>query len=194
MIAKALIACTLLVAAAACSPAHGDAKKGDQAEKRNEAPAARAVRVEIASVHPVIPRIHLVLPGEVEASKDAMLGAVTGGSVERIGARGGARVKAGAPIAWVNKATQDALLNQAKVAFDRAQVDANRAKRAGKSLTGARRSAVMFALRQAQAGLDLAVINAEYAVVRAPFSGIVADVFPEVGEVLPPGGRVARLL
>ena len=48
------------------------------------APNASARRVEVAKLSPSQPRLDIVLPGEVEGSKEALLAAALGGYVERV--------------------------------------------------------------------------------------------------------------
>lgn len=154
----------------------------------------RAMRVETAELQKSVPTLELRLPGEVEGMRDALLASTMGGYVERVLVEKGQSVTAGTPLAYVNKSGQDAALAQAKARYDQAKSEYDRAKQAASSLSQSRRDATRFAYEQAEAAYRMARIQAERAVIRAPFDGVVADIHVEQGEVVSPGGEVARLV
>src|SRR5687767_212983 len=107
----------LLCLAFACADAEGK-KAPDKAPGDKIAPKARAVRVEVAEIAASRPSLDLVLPGEVEGSREAVLASPNGGYVEKVMADVGDRVKQGQHLAWVNKSMHDVQLEQAKVQLD----------------------------------------------------------------------------
>ncbi len=178
----------------ACSSAEGKEQPEKKAATEKVAPKSRAVRVEVAAIAESHPTLDLVLPGEVEGSRESMLASPNGGVVERVLADVGDRVKAGQALAWVNKSLLDVQLEQAKVQLDMTGSDFEMVERAGKSLPKSRRDAAQFQKQAAEVQYKLAELNAQRAVVRAPFSGVIAARRVEQGEVLPPGGPVMRLV
>lgn len=188
----------VLMGAVACAPAEGsNEEKAPSAERSKSdkvAPKARATRVEVAAISPSSAVLDLVLPGEVEGSKIALLAAPAGGYVERVMADVGDRVKSGQGLAWVNKAALEVRLQQAQIQLAQATSDLEAVERAGKSVAKTRRDAARFTKQSAEAAVELASIDAKRATVRAPFAGVVAERRVEQGEVLPPGGAVMRLV
>ena len=185
---------SLLILAAACGSASGDpnAKRAEQTKKT--APAARATRVEVATIVASDSRLDLVMPGEVEGSRDSMLASTEGGYVEKVFVVAGQSVRAGQPIAWVNRTIASAMLEQSKVELDRADAELARAKKAGTSLTASRREAATFTAAAAAANYKVMSLRASATTIKAPFAGVVAKTSVEVGEVVPPGGTIARLV
>lgn len=182
----------LLLAGWGCDPA-------TEAQAETQAPAVaikptRATRIETAKITPSAARLELLLPGEVMGSRDAELAAPLGGYVERVLHHAGDEVKAGESIAWVDRSIYDAQLEQAQARLDQANSERDLTERAGASLTKARRDAAKYNALAAAAAHRLASVQAGRSRVRAPFSGVVAKVDVEQGEVLPPGGVVARLV
>jgi membrane fusion protein (multidrug efflux system) len=180
--------------AIACTNAEGKKEEAKAPAAEKQAPKARAVRVEVAAIAESRPSLDLVLPGEVEGSREAMLASPNGGYVEKVLADVGDKVKQGQSLAWVNKSMLDVQLQQAKVQLEMANTDFDMVERAGKSLPKARRDTAQFQKQAAEAQYQLAELNAQRAVVRAPFAGVVAERRVEQGEVLPPGGAVMRLV
>lgn len=180
--------------ATACNEAEGQQSTEQKPEAKKVAPKTRGVRVEVATMGQSKPSLDLVLPGEVEGSRDAMLATALGGIVERVLAETGDRVRAGQALAWVNRSEMEVRLQQAKVQLEQAESDLAIVERAGKSLPKSRRDQARFAKQAADVAHQLATLNAKRAVVRAPFSGVVAQRRVEQGEVLPPGGPVMRLV
>ena len=181
----------LLVLAAATPACKGGG--GGEASDRNQV-QVRAMRVETAEMKSSVPTLHLRLPGEVEGRRDSLLASTLGGYVERVLVEKGQEVKAGTSLAYVNKSIQDAQLAQARAAYEQAKADQDRATQAAASLSRSRRDAVRFAYEQAEAAYRMARIHAERSVIRAPFDGVVAELHVEEGEVVSPGGEVARLV
>lgn len=194
---KAKLLMLTLVGAAACAPAEGSKgadPEGGRTASKKVAPEARATRVEVATVGASDATLDLVLPGEVEGSKIALLASPMGGYVEGVYVDVGDAVKTGQALAAVDRSTYDVRLTQAKIQLDQATTDFEAVERAGKSIAKTRRDQARFAKDGAQAAFDLAELQAKRATVRAPFSGVVADRRVEKGEVLPPGGAVVRLV
>ena len=189
-----LVALFFSIASSACGGSSATDSAPGSAQKGGTAAATRATRVETATLQTSLPVVELVLPGEVEGSRDAQLASSLGGYVERVLKRVGDNVKAGDSIAWINRSVLDAQVEQAAAQLDLAQADLAVAEKAGRSMPKSRRDAAFFGAKAAEATHRLATIQAGRGRIRAPFDGVLAKVYVEDGEVLPPGGRVARLV
>ncbi len=156
--------------------------------------AVRATRVEVAVINPSAADLVLVLPGEVEASRDAKLAAPMGGFVERVNVKGGDKVHKGQILAQIDTATHVARRSQAKVALDTAKREFKRAQKLKDTLPGAQLDAAQSQYDAAKAAYRTASVTASRTIISAPFRGVVADVNTEVGEVAPPGVPLIRLV
>lgn len=188
-----------LLATSACAQAEADSKgtaptSDDRATSAKVAPKARATRVEIATINASEAMLDLVLPGEVEGSKTAILASPSGGFVEGVFVDVGDKVKNGQALANVDKSVAEVRQQQAKIQLDQAISDFEAVQRAGTSIAKTRRDTARFTKENAEAAFRLADIALQRATVRAPFSGVVAERRVERGEVIGMGGSVARLV
>ncbi len=156
--------------------------------------SAHARRVEAATVRPSSARLELALPGEIEGSRDALLGAALGGYVERVLIDQGDEVRRGQVLARVDTASHGARLSQTRIEKEAAERERDRAHRLGDAIPSAQRDQAETRYAAAVAAHRSAQVAASRAVIRAPFDGIVADVGVEVGEVAPPGAPIVRLV
>jgi len=188
---KRLLCIVLLLAG--CSSAEGQG--GEQpSEQQPSVQSAVARRVEVATVQPSEARLELSLPGEVEGSRDALLGAAMGGYVERVAVESGDQVRQGQVLVRVDSASHAARLRQARVEKDAAERELERARRLGDAIPSAQLDQAETRYQAAVAALRTAQVAVGRAVVKAPFAGTVADVEVEQGEVAAPGAPLVRLV
>ncbi len=155
---------------------------------------ANAMRVQTAVLKPSVATIEINLPGEIEGSRDAMLASALGGFVERVPVRPGQVVRSGTLIANIDGDLYAASVARAEAQLEQAKAERDRLTKLGDLAT---EQATLSAVTQVKvAAANLAQQNAQQkrARVTAPFSGTVADVFVEPGEVTGPGSAVARLV
>jgi len=157
-------------------------------------PAAHATRVEVAEVRPSTARLEMSLPGEVEGSREAMLAAALGGFVERVLVSSGDTVEEGQVLARIDSATHQANLQLVSAERAVAETELARAERLRGSIADAQIDASMARAGLARMREQQARIQANRAVIRAPFAGTVAAVDIEEGEVAVPGAPVIRLV
>lgn len=157
-------------------------------------PDAPGVRVETATITASEARLTLSLPGEVLGARDAVLGAALGGFVESVQARSGDDVRKGQPIARINTRVYAAQRDQAAARLKLAQDQVGRLKQLGDLGAAAQLDAAEAEAEIARAGLDLAQVQLSRSVVRAPFTGKLAQIDLEEGEVVSPGAPVARVV
>lgn len=165
-----------------------------QASPDVQLPDAPGTRVEVATLGLVDVDLALELPAELQGEADANLASPTGGFVDAVLVKPGDAVRQGQVLARVDYATSAHRLEIAEAQAQQADAELERAKRLGEGIS---KSALLSAETQskvANANLEMARINASRAAVRAPFSGRVAEVFVEKGEVAGPGAPVARLV
>lgn len=190
----ALAGCERASADAAAPKADASARTTVQREGETVAPVARGTRVEEAAIVPSEARLDLSLPGEVEGSRDAVLASPTGGYVEALLVKEGQKVRKGQPIARIDTSVRRAARDQAKAELDLAQSRFEQVQALGDMASPAQIQQAKTQLAVAQSALEMAEIQLRRSVIAAPFSGVVAQVQPEVGEVVAPGGPVARIV
>ena len=186
-------AVALLCGNAGCGSAEGQVEQPTPRAPKT-APAASAIRVEVATLRPSNARLNMRLPGEVRGSKDALLGAPLGGYVERVHVSEGDEVRAGQVLLRVDTALYAAQRKQAEVAYEGARIELERAQRLGETIARAQLDQAQNRADAAEAALRIAQVQASRTVVKAPFAGVIADVPTEVGEVVAPGQPVVRLV
>ncbi len=188
-----LLATALLVAG--CDGA-AQAEPSEEAAEPTErsTPAARATWVEAATISPSSASLDLVLPGEVEGSRDAWLASSQGGYVEAVDVEVGQTVKKGDVLFRIDRALYQARLAQVEAEVKSAKRELDRATKAGRAIAGAERDAASDRLVSARASQRVSQIQAARATVRAPFDGTLAAVELEKGEVASPGSPAARLI
>jgi membrane fusion protein (multidrug efflux system) len=190
------IATLLLSAATACNGVN--AQPDDTASASGIASAdpasASVTRVETAIVNPSSAAFTLDLPGEVEPHRDAQLAAALGGFVERVSVKSGDVVRKGQVLALIDSASHTARRRMTKVDLDTAKREYDRAKGLGTALPRAQLEAAEARYDGAKAAHQAAGVQASRAVIRAPFSGVVAAVDIEVGEVAAPGAPIIRVV
>ncbi|MCK6530071.1 efflux RND transporter periplasmic adaptor subunit [Myxococcota bacterium] len=184
-----------LLALSACAPAGaGGEGAPPTAAAAATAPEAPRTRVEVARIEATPARIDVSLPGEVEGIRDAILGSPAGGPVEAVLVRPGQAVKKGQAIARVDTASYQIRREQAAADLALAEAELERARAVGDGISPAQLQAAEIRARIARAGHEQAELALARSVVSAPFAGTVASVDVEVGEIAPPGARVARLV
>lgn len=169
------------------------AKEGGDTGKPKP-PAAVAARVEVATLHPSDANLHLRLPGEVEGSRDAVLAAALGGYIEAVSVKVGDSVKKGQVLARVDTATHLARLAQAKVELEAAERELKRAEALGDAIPSADRDTASSRAQAALAQIKTLQLAADRSLILAPFSGTVAQVKVEQGEVATPGAPLVRVV
>lgn len=176
--------------------------KGTEASPDGSAGASPSVtarsgsvtRVETAVVEPSAAELVIRLPGEVEASRDAFLASALGGFIEKVDVEAGDEVKKGETLALVDTTSHQVRRYQAKVELDTAKRELERADKLGDALPAAQLDAAQARYDAAKAAYQTAHLQVSRSVISAPFSGKVARVDAEVGEVAAPGQPLIRIV
>lgn len=192
---SAWLLAVVLSASAGCNKPTQQEPQEMSAEPRAErAKSLEGNRVEVVVVQPSRRNLSLTVPGEVEGFRDAVLAAPMGGYVERVHVKEGDRVKAGQVVASVDRAVHAVRLERAKIDVQSAERELARAKSLGASIPRAEIDAADDRLAVAKAALKELTVNVDRAIIKAPFSGYIARVDTEVGEVASPGSPLMRLV
>lgn len=186
-----------LVGSIACTSSAAGTEPAPREEKaaaEKPAPKVRAARVETAVVEKTSASLDLSLPAEVRGSKEAVLGAPQGGYVEKVHVQVGDEVKDGDPMFSIDTAVYRARLAKIKAQKKAAERDLARAEKLGNVIAVAEIDGIRDRVDDANAAYRIAQLELSRAVVRAPFSGAIASVGTEKGEVTSPGTPLARLV
>ncbi len=171
----------------------GGVEEGEAAER--QAPNERALRVEVATLDQATgTQMENRLPGEVEGSQDVMLASALGGQVESVKVSKGQEVSKGQVLARVDAEVYGAQLAQAEAQASQAQLEWNRIGELGDLASETQALQAETQLKVADAQVRAARAQYNRAVIRAPFSGVAADVFTDPGEFVGPGSPVARIV
>lgn len=126
--------------------------------------------------------------GTIEAT-EVNVGTQVGGALVDMAVSEGDRIKRGALIAKTDDSLLKSRLDQADAGLEAAQAQAGPGGRGG----NAQAVSAVAAVKQAQAGVDIAKTQLGFASVTAPLSGEVLSVPQTEGENLTPGSIVAVL-
>lgn len=168
------------------------------------AEAAATIKVAAPQADP-----YYHVDGVVEAVKTSTVAVQVAGRVEQILKREGARIKKGEVIAKIEAHTAQAQSDAARAQAQAAQAQLNAAqadfKRAQQlfadhylSQAGLERAQTQFEATQAQVNASLAQAHAAQSqnawhVITAPYDGVIAKVFTEVGGLAMPGAPLFEL-
>ncbi len=170
------------LALAACAPSVPDQ------------PPAAARPVRTAAVVDTVAARPIVAVGTLGARNESDLAFTGAGVVSRVSVRAGERVRAGQTLATLDPQQVDASLAGARAALEKAERDANRARRLhADSVIGlAMLQDAETAVAAAQAQMEAASFARRTAAITAPVDGIVLAVLREAGSVVAPGTPIVR--
>ena len=170
---------------------HGG-EASSEAESQAEVP--RNVRVlELASTQL---DEHLAISGTVHPVRGTDLSAEESGRVAAIPHDKGAIVRKGDPLITLDRRLLETEMKAAESSLALAAYNADRTRRLfeANSVSNIEMLQADTQLRQAEAAANGARIRYERAAIEAPFQGIVADRFVELGQLVAPGMPVARIV
>lgn len=182
----------------------GAVRADDSASDRPPATASAVSRLTVSTLPEQVR-----LPGTVRGTRTAVLTARGGGQVTRVTVEAGARVPKGRVLVEVDAGEARAALadararrTRAETDWQQAQADERRYKALFKQGAVTRReyeqvshrySAARAALDAARQTVGAARQRLGYAVVRAPFSGLVTDRSVDPGDMVPPGAALMAM-
>ena len=181
----------------ACTEAQGqnETTAAEPAEKAEvKPPEAHAVWVEIAAIEGSDAALDLSLPGEVRGFREAALASSQGGLIERVGPEVGDTVKKGERVLKVDTALYKARQGQAGAELRAAKRELTRVRKIESVIAGAELDQAQARVDTAKATHRVAEIQAQRAIINAPFDGVVAERNAEKGEVASPGVPLLRIV
>lgn len=172
--------------------AMGSCKEAARTEIKDEVP----VPVRILTVSADSLRSGTSYIGRVEPSKSAVIVSQFPGTVELVSAVRGRRVVKGTILARVNSETVKSAYEIASAALKQAEDGLARAEQvyATGSVTEVKMVEIRTRLEQARAAEKSAGEALENCVIRAPFSGMIGDVYCNVGEKVLAAAPIAQIL
>jgi membrane fusion protein (multidrug efflux system) len=171
--------------------------RGGKAEPPRQAEEKKAVKARVMTLEPRDFTKRLTLSGSSKASSEVTVAAEAGGRIARIGFEKGDRVKAGAPLAWLDDSSAKAELAQAEAGRDLAALEHRKLK----ALEERKAGVSEFQLEQARLNLNsaearVAAVKALLTkfIVNAPISGVLVTREVETGAIIAPGQPISRLI
>lgn len=136
--------------------------------------------------------------GRVEASQNTVVSSQTSGTVESVNVKKGRRVKAGEIMAVVKSQNAESAYSMAKATLEQAQDGYDRMMQVYPKggVTEVQKMEVTTQLRKAEASFEAAESALEKCRIKAPYSGVVDEIFIEQGvevSVLAPVARVLNI-
>jgi len=134
--------------------------------------------------------------GVLTGNKESMIAAQTGGQVTALLVDVGDYVKAGEAILKIDDELYGLEAERAKITYEKAKADLERIEKLHKQ-NGASDSdleGMRLAAKGAEVGYKMADKTYRDGTVKAPFSGVIAAKYTEVGQMIGPGTPVVQLI
>lgn len=170
---------------------------GSKAEPPRKAEGKKAVKARVITLEPRDFTKKLTLSGSSKAVSEVTVAAEAGGRITRLGFEKGNRVKAGAPLVWLDDSSAKAELAQAEAGRDMAALEYRKLK----ALDERKAGVTEFQMEQARINLNAAEARVASVksfmarlVVNAPISGVLVTRDVEIGAVIAPGQPISRLI
>jgi len=190
---KLWLAAALTVSAVTigCDPS----SQASEAEANDE--FVKVVNVEVLPVEPTDFTAYIRLTGEVEAMNDVVVSAEESGVVERLFVEKGQYVRKDEPIAKIRDRVLRAQVEEAAAAAELAKERFKRQRQLWEEEQIGSEIAYLEAKYQAElqsARYELLHARLERTTIRSPVAGVFDDRYVDVGEMVAPGGQVARIV
>ncbi len=199
-----VLAASLVLGAALALSSCGKSNGSDQA------PAAETFSVKVAKIEKAPMAATFRATGTLEGVREATVNSETQGRIVGISANNGSRVGAGSAIVTVDNELKAIAVSQAEAqrlaaeaSLEKAKLDLDRTKELSKSgastksqleLADLQVRSAEAQLKGAQSAESLAKRQLSDATVKAPFGGVVAMRYVNLGELLNPGTKVATVI
>ncbi len=156
----------------------------------------RITNVEVYTVLPFPYVEYLTLPVIVNPWREANIGLVQGGRVDRIDVDRGSRVREGQTLLTTDMELLRANLQtaEANLEYQKNEFERNRKLHESGSIADAVFDASRLQLAQAQSAFEIARKQLADATLTAPFGGVVTERHVEVGDILGPGTPAFRVI
>ncbi len=158
-----------------------------RSEKKDAPPAAPSTLVTVAHPRRLTLEKIITLTGSIMAYQQANIFARVGGYLEKIPVDIGDRVERGQVLAVINFQDLQDQYQQAQANYEYASIQYERAKKLIKKQLIAQNDLDIAKTNYdvTEAAKNLAALNLSYAVIRAPFSGYIANRYVDPGTLIP---------
>jgi RND family efflux transporter MFP subunit len=183
---RAMVLIAAVFALGACSD--GDADVPEVAE--------RASNVRVLELAPTDLEESIVISGPLRPVRGTDIATQESGVIESLKADKGAVVKKGQVVVMLDRRLLEAEMKSAESARILREYNEERTRRLydANSVSKQEMLRVHTELEQAGEAARIAKLRYERAAIKSPFEGMVADRYVEVGELVSPGMRVARVV
>ncbi|MGF1585917.1 MAG: efflux RND transporter periplasmic adaptor subunit [Bacteroidales bacterium] len=154
------------------------------------------IRVEVGEIQPVEFDHYFRINGSVEAVRDAIISPETNGQIRQIAVNRGDNVTAGQVVARLNTSVIENNIEEVKTNLRLAETRYERQKGLWEQQIGSEMQ--YLEARNAYEGLQSTLKSLEsqleMSVLRAPFTGIVDEIYLKEGEMAMPGVRIMQII
>jgi membrane fusion protein (multidrug efflux system) len=186
-----VLGCTLCAALGLTGCGQGE-RAGAAGTESTEVPR----NVRALTIRPTDLAEYLTISGPAYPLRGTDLSAEESGQVDVIAHDKGSIVRQGAELVILDRSMLDAQLSSANAARDLHAYNEDRTRQLfeANSVSGVEMLQAETELKAAAATARQAAIRYERAAIKAPFDGVVTDRFVELGQLVSPGMRVARII
>ncbi len=153
-------------------------------------------KVEVQAIQTKKFEHYFEVQGNVEAEKNVVLYAEMGGNIKSIQVEEGEQVKAGKTLVIFDTEVISQNIKEVEKALELAEFVYEKQKNLWDQNIGSELQYRQAKNQKESLEQSLATLRSQrsQAVITAPFDGVVDEIFPNAGEMAPPGGPVLRLL
>ncbi len=170
------------------------AGRSDVADTEGPSEVPRNVRV--LSLGPYTLNEYLEVSGPVQSVEGADISTEEGGTIAAVPRDKGALVRKGDVLVLLDRRLIEAEMKSAEAALAYSEYNEEQTRKLYEAKQVSREEMLLAEtkLDQAKAAADIARIRYERAAIKAPYDGVVADRYVEIGQLVSPGTRVARIV
>ncbi|MGD8726479.1 MAG: efflux RND transporter periplasmic adaptor subunit, partial [Gemmatimonadales bacterium] len=182
---------------AGCRPASAGDASAEESRTANGTAGARVVNVEVATVAPEHFVDYVRITGEVEAYHDITVSAEESGRIAWFAVEKGTRVGRGQVIAKIDDAVLAAQVEEARALASVAREQYRRQQRLWQD-DGIGSEIAVLQLESSSEAADARLAMMEERLrrteIKAPVAGVFDEKYVEIGELVGPGTRIARVV
>ena len=161
-----------------------------------EVPSERAYNVRVLDLEPSTLKESILISGPIRPVRGTDISTQESGVIQSLPADKGSVVKKGDVIVLLDRRVLESEMKSAESARVLREYNEERTRRLfeANSVSNQEMLRVYTELQQAGEAERVAQLRYERAAIKSPFDGMVADRYVEVGELVSPGARVARIV
>lgn len=173
-----------------------EALEAELAAKSGPNTASKQVPVSVAPLQPVDFKHYISVQGKLEAKDMVMVSTTMGGQIMHIAVKEGDMVKAGQILATLDRETMEKSIEEVKNALDIATTLYNKQKSLWEQQIGTEVQYLTAKNNKESLEKRLATLRSQLnqLVVKAPYSGVVDEIYAKTGGMAAPGVPLMRLV